>query len=91
LDVINKYEAKGEPPLTMEIAAEVFDIKFGANGDQLVNDAQHVAVKRALEGLRRKGLVVSRTVNRLRGYGLEWSTPEYAREFARQTAELLRR
>jgi hypothetical protein len=57
----------------MEIAAEIFQIEPNVNGDQRVNNAQLVAVKRALKGLRRKGIVHSHTVNRSRGHALAWS------------------
>jgi hypothetical protein len=33
-------------------------IKPDEDGDRIVSDAQHVAVKRALEGLQRKGLII---------------------------------
>jgi hypothetical protein len=47
--------SKGAPPLTTyDIAAFV----YGLNDDDAISDAQHVAVKRALEGLQRKGMVI---------------------------------
>ena len=46
------------PPTTFDIAAWVYKIKRDKTGDRLISDAQHVAVKRALEGLQRKGRVV---------------------------------
>lgn|SRR5262249_3619188 len=47
-----------EYPTTFDIAAEVYKPKPGQNGECLISDAQHVAVKRALAGLQRKGRVV---------------------------------
>jgi hypothetical protein len=55
--VIEKYEAAGKEPTTFNIAAEVYQIKRGRLGNRTVSDAQHVAIKRALANLRRKGLV----------------------------------
>jgi len=46
------------PPTTYTITAEVFRVSPDKDGNRLVTEAQHVAVKRALAGLRRKGLVV---------------------------------
>jgi hypothetical protein len=57
--------SKGEPPLTTyDIAGFVYNI----DDEDPISDAQHVAVKRALEGLQRKGMVIG--FDRLHcGYG----------------------
>jgi hypothetical protein len=57
LRVIADYEREGRKPTTFNIAAEVYRVKRDRHGDRMVNDAQHTATKRALSGLRRKGLV----------------------------------
>jgi hypothetical protein len=58
LTAIREYEASGKWPTTFNIAATVYQIDPDADGNRWVSDAQHVAVKRALEGLRRKGHIV---------------------------------
>jgi hypothetical protein len=57
LRVIATYEATGKLATTFNIVAEVYRIKPDRDGNRRCNDAQHVAVKRALANLRRKGLV----------------------------------
>jgi len=37
--------AQSEHPTTFDIAAEVYKLKPDKNGDRLISDAQHVAVK----------------------------------------------
>ena len=56
LVIVKRHEGKRWPS-TYTIAADVYQVKPDRNGDRLINDAQHVAVKRALEGLQRKGMV----------------------------------
>jgi hypothetical protein len=51
------YEGKDEHPTTFDIAADIYKIKVAKDGTRWVSDAQHVAVKRALAGLQRKGRV----------------------------------
>jgi hypothetical protein len=58
LTVIREYEASGKLPTTFSITATVYQIQPDADGNRLVSDAQHVAVRRALEDLRRKGHIV---------------------------------
>lgn len=53
-------------PTTYTIAAEAYDVQRDAEGNRYVTDAQHVATKRALSGLRRKGLVFGQ-VDHIRG------------------------
>src|SRR5215831_1490259 len=57
LYVIKRDEGK-RGVTTYAIAAYVYQIKSDRNGDRLISEAQHVAVKRALEGLQRKGMVI---------------------------------
>jgi len=59
LRVIAEYEAAGIRPTTFTIVAEVYHVERDQDGNRMCTDAQHVAIKRALAGLRRKGLVVS--------------------------------
>jgi hypothetical protein len=58
LRCIQKYEERGESPTTFNIAAEVYQVKPDKDGNRWISDAQHVAVKRALEGLRRQDRVI---------------------------------
>jgi hypothetical protein len=57
LRVIESYGKTGKRPTTFNIVAEVYQIKRDRLGNRTCNDAQHTAVKRALAGLRREGLV----------------------------------
>jgi hypothetical protein len=56
LRVIDRLDAMDMDVTTLVIAAEV----YGINHIDLTSDAQRVAVKRALAGLRRKGLVIGK-------------------------------
>ena len=56
---IRQYEDEGvQWPTTYTIAADVYQIAPDADGNRLVSDTQHVAVKRALASLQRKGLII---------------------------------
>ena len=57
LRVIEEYEAAGRKPTTFNIAAQVYRVERNRRGNRMINEAQHVATKRALASLRRKGLV----------------------------------
>jgi hypothetical protein len=57
LRVIEMYEHAGKRPNTFNIAAEVYQVEPDQDGNRLISEAQHVATKRALASLRRKGLV----------------------------------
>lgn len=57
LQVIADYEAEGRTPTTFNIAAEVYHVERDRDGNRMVSDAQHVAVKRALSSLQRQGFV----------------------------------
>jgi hypothetical protein len=58
LEHIKGYEEDDEWPTTYDIAAAVYEVKPDEDGLSYVTDAQHVAVKRALEGLQRQGRVI---------------------------------
>jgi hypothetical protein len=67
ISAIALAERKGSehlPPTTYDIAAHV----YGLSDDDAISDAQHVAVKRALEGLQRKGMVIG-LERKFCGYG----------------------
>ncbi|MGL3104942.1 hypothetical protein [Bradyrhizobium sp. BR 1432] len=57
LRVIEDCESTGKKATTFTIAAEVYQVRPDKNGNRWIDDAQHVATKRALTNLRRKGLV----------------------------------
>ena len=68
LEHIKGYEEDDEWPTTFDIAASVYEVKPDKDGNSYVTDAQHVAVKRALEGLQRKGRIIGfRMGRRARG------------------------
>src|SRR5262249_18837820 len=54
---------------TFNIAAEIYQVKRGRDGNRMINDAQHVATKRALANLRRKGLVAGHRDASVTPYG----------------------
>jgi hypothetical protein len=56
LRAIEKNEAAGRPSTTIDIGVDVYD-KRDPRGYAKISRAQYVATKRALAGLRRKGLV----------------------------------
>jgi len=58
LRVVERYERDGRWPTTFNIAAKVYAVPPDQDGNYWVSDAQHVAVKRALEGLQRQGRVM---------------------------------
>jgi hypothetical protein len=47
----------GKRANTFNIAVEVYQTIPDEDGNRTINDAEHVAVKRALNGLRHKGLI----------------------------------
>ena len=65
LRVIESYEKAGKEPTTFNIVADVYQIKRDRHGNRMRNDAQHTAVKRALAGLRRIGLVAGQQARRV--------------------------
>src|SRR5262249_49071524 len=74
LHVIKRYEDKAEWPTTYNIAAYVYQVKPDKHGNRWVNDAQHVAVKRALEGLQRQGRIIGFRTQRARDPGRDGRT-----------------
>jgi hypothetical protein len=71
---IRKYEEGDDWPTTYDIAAAVYQVKPDADGDRWISDAQHVAVKRALEGLQRTGLIIGFRAQRARVPGSDHRT-----------------
>jgi hypothetical protein len=64
--IIKRYEERGELATTYNIAAYVYQVKPDKDGNRWITDAQHVAVKRALEGLQRWGRVIGFRTGRAR-------------------------
>jgi hypothetical protein len=57
--VIRGYEDEAEQwPTTYDIAATVYQAEPDGEGTRWISNAQHVAVKRALEALQRKGRII---------------------------------
>ena len=92
LQVISEYEAEGdELPTTYSITAAVYEVKPDKNGNRWVNDAQHVAVKRALGGLQRKGRIIGFRTQRAVVPGVDgrpelchhWMTERRAQKFVK--------
>jgi hypothetical protein len=98
LAVIDRYEADGKLPTTYNISADVYEVAPDAEGNRLVSDAQHVAVKRALENLRRKGHIVGFRTQRTRDPGYDhrtelchhWMTPGRFAKWQEDEAEARR-
>jgi len=99
LMVIREYEDDGKLPTTYNIAATVYQIEPDKDGWRLVTDAQHVAVKRALEGLQRKGRIIGfRDAGRARIPGVDyraelyhfWVTEKGAQRFVDDTLKRAR-
>jgi len=66
LRVIEKWERANEWPTTYNIAGDVYQVKRDKNGNRWISHAQYVAVKRALEGLQRKGRIIGFRLERAR-------------------------
>ena len=81
LTAIWRYERKGDMPTTYDIAADVYHLTL----DDAISDAQHVAVKRALEGLQRKGQIIGFHTHSRRGDRSElchhWMSPKGAQAY----------
>jgi hypothetical protein len=94
LKAIADAEHDREPtPTTYDIAADIYHVETDDDGYRYVSAAQHVAVKRALEGLQRQGKVIG--LDRLfcrndHGYdgrterGLCWMSERGARQWIRR-------
>jgi hypothetical protein len=74
LVAIRQYERDGKLPTTYNITAEVYHVKRDKDGNRIVTDAQHVAVKRALEGLQHQGKVIGFRTNSARDPGYDGRT-----------------
>jgi hypothetical protein len=58
LTAIWDSERRGELPEAFDIAVAVYRIRPDEDGSLTITGAQHIAVKRALAGLQRKGRVI---------------------------------
>ena len=76
LKVIRRCEDSDDAwwPTTYNIAAEVYQIAPDADGNRWVSDAEHVATKRALESLQRKGLIIGFRAGQQRILGVDGRT-----------------
>ena len=74
LRVVEQYERDGRWPTTFNIAAEVYAVPPDQDSIRCVTDAQHVAVKRALAGLQRHGLVIGFRTGMQRSPGVNGRT-----------------
>lgn len=57
-ECLRVIEDASKPLTTYRIVAKVYQVKPDRRGKLMISEAQHVAVKRALGGLRRKGLIL---------------------------------
>ena len=91
LEHIKGYEDDEDWPTTFDIAAAVYEVKPDKDGYSYVTDAQHVAVKRALEGLQRQGRIIGFQTHRQRDPGRDiraerchdWMTERRANKWVR--------
>jgi hypothetical protein len=87
LRVITDYEADGDAlPTTYNITADVYQVKPDQDGNRWVTDAQHAAVKRALEGLQRKARIIG-FYPHTRDRCHVWMTEKRAQRFVKETME----
>jgi hypothetical protein len=96
--IIRNYEEDGNWPTTYDIAAAVYQIKPDKRGVRKISDAQHVAIKRALEGLQRKGRIIGFRTGRARTGGdgrtelcHHWMTAKRAAEWIADMRETAKR
>jgi hypothetical protein len=57
LACLRVLDSLDDEPTTFTVVAEVFRVARDARGDRIISDAQHIAVKRALSNLRRRGWI----------------------------------
>ena len=95
LEHIKGYEDDEEWPTTFDIAATVYEVKPDEDGLRYVTAAQHVAVKRALEGLQRQGRTIGFRMKRRATWDDErtelchhWMTERRANKLVRDTLDL---
>jgi hypothetical protein len=87
LHAIRQHEANGNIlPTTYTIAASVYEVTPDTDGNRWVDDAQHVAVRRALEGLQRKGRVLGVYLN-TRDRCHVWMSEKRAQQFVKDTLQ----
>src|SRR5262249_31459943 len=72
--VLEERGSEDEWSTTYNIAADVYHVAPDADGNRYITDAQHVAVKRALESLQRKGVVIGFRSWRARDPGFDGRT-----------------
>jgi hypothetical protein len=93
--IIRNYEEDGNWPTTYDIAAAVYQIKPNKRGVRKISDAQHVAIKRALGGLQRRGQIIGFRTGRARNDGdgrtelcHHWMTAKRAAEWIAEERKL---
>jgi hypothetical protein len=69
LKAVEEYERDGHLPTTYSITAEVYAVPRDKDGNRWVTDAQHSAVRRALYGLQRQGLLIGFRTHQCRAPG----------------------
>jgi hypothetical protein len=102
LTVIANYEREGELATTYNIATYVYQVQPDEDGELYFTTAQHVAVKRALEGLQRQGKVIGLAqrfcraeyddtwIDHRSNYLHCWMTEKQARQWIRERSAGLR-
>jgi hypothetical protein len=71
-----------ELPTTYDIANDVYRIEPDADGACWITDAQHIAVKRALAGLQRKGQVIGFRMDHSERH-FRWMSEKRAQQWVR--------
>jgi len=93
LRVIREYEEDDSKlPTTYDIVGAVYQIDPDEDGARWINDAQHVAVKRALESLQRSGRVIGKARSRWDGNTElchQWMSETRAQKFVTDTLRSL--
>lgn len=89
LSAIVLCEKRGEFASTFDIIEFVYQLERDADGAYWVTDAQHVAVKRALEGLQRKGQVIGFHMNYDERY-YRWMSEKRAQQWVRDETKRAR-
>ena len=70
--ICERKGGKGELPTTYDIVAHVYRLTRDEDSNYWITDAQHVAVKRALANLQRKGRVI--------GFRMPWQPGDHYRQ-----------
>jgi hypothetical protein len=82
LVAIWKYERRGKLATAFDIAVEVYQVKPNEDGSRTITAAQHIAVKRALAGLQRKGRVIGFRINHGERH-FSWMSEKRAQQWVR--------